>query len=425
MFARMIRRSLTRSPRRKLMTVASVALASAIATAMFAVLLDIGDRVNRELRSFGANLLVTPRGEGLAVELGGVDYRPVAEAHFIPEASVPKIKNTFWQYNITAFAPSLPITVDAGGRRVTLEGAWFRRVYRPPGSKQDLATGLRDLNPSWQVRGQWIDDRVPDPQARELLAGERVARRLALEPGSRLTLDGEEFTVRGILSTGGEEDDRLFTRLEVVQAMTGRPGQVARIQIGALTKPEDAFARKDPKQMTPEEYDRWYCTPYLTSIAHQVQEQLPMAVARPVRRVADNEGRVLSRVKLLMLLVSAAAMAAAALMIWSAMASTVLERRSEIAIMKAVGAQNGLIAALFAVEVGLQGLAGGRRPAAAGVGLARWVARQVFGAGLELAPALPLVVILAAVGAALAGSAGPMRSALRLEVAPALREDAS
>ena len=200
---------------------------------------------------------------------------------------------------------------------------------------------------------------------------------------------------------------------------------MARIQVGALTKPEDAFARKDPQQMTPQEYDRWYCTPYLSSIAHQIQEQLPMAVARPVRRVDDNEGRVLSRVKLLMLLVSVAAMATAALMIWSAMASTVLERRSEIAIMKAVGAQNGLIAGLFAVEVGLQGLAGGLAGAAAGVGVARWVARQVFGAGLELAPALPLVVVLAAVGAALAGSAGPMRSALRVEVAPALREETS
>jgi putative ABC transport system permease protein len=115
-------------------------------------------------------------------------------------------------------------------------------------------------------------------------------------------------------------------------------------------------------------------------------------------------------------------MAAAALMIWSAMASTVLERRSEIAIMKAVGAQDGMIAGLFGVEVALQGLAGGMIGAAAGVGLARWVAADVFGGRLEFAPALPLVVMVLAMGAALAGSAGPMRSALRVEVAAALRE---
>jgi putative ABC transport system permease protein len=174
--------------------------------------------------------------------------------------------------------------------------------------------------------------------------------------------------------------------------------------------------------MTAEEYDRWYCTPYITSIAHQIQEQLPMAVARPIRRVADNEGRVLGKIKRLMILVTVAAMAAAALMIWSAMATTVLERRSEIAVMKAVGAQDGLIFWLFAVEVGLQGLAGGALGAAAGVLLAKWVAAQVFGATLQWAPALPLVVVVLSVGAALAGSTGPIRSALRLEVAPVLRE---
>jgi putative ABC transport system permease protein len=422
MFARLIRQSVARSPRRKLMTVAAVGLASAIATAMFAVLLDIGDRVNRELRSFGANLIVTPRAEGLAVEIGGVDYRPIAAEAFLPDSHLPRLKNTFWQHNITAFAPFLPAVVEVGGRRTTLQGVWFRRRYRPPGSREDLTTGVRDLNPNWQVQGQWIDDPTAEPASREVLAGERVARRLGLKAGSRLRLFDQDLTVRGLLLTGGDEDDQLFTRLEVVQALTNRPGQVARLQVGALVRPEDDFARKDPKKMTPEEYDRWYCTPYITSIAHQIQEQLPMAVARPIRRVADNEGRVLGKIKLLMILVTVAAMVAAALMIWSAMATTVLERRSEIAIMKAVGAQDGLIFSLFAVEAGLQGLAGGALGAAAGVALARWVAAQVFGATLQWAPALPLVVIVLSVGAALAGSAGPLRSALRLDVAPVLRE---
>ncbi len=422
MFALLIRQSVARSPRRKLMTVLAVALAGAIATAMFAVLLDIGDRVNRELRSFGANLVVSPRGEGLRVEVGGVDYRPVAEASFIPESSVPKLKSTFWQHNITAFAPYLSATVEVGGRRSTLEGTWFRRRYRAPGATEELATGVRDLNPSWQVRGQWIDDVAAAPGTREVLVGERLARRLAMEPGDTVQVRGQEFTVRGLLVTGGDEENQLYARLEVVQELTGRTGQVGRVQVGALIKPEDALARQDPKKMTPAEYDRWYCTPYLSSIAHQIQEQMPMAVARPIRRVAENEGRVLGKIKLLMILVSVAAMVAAALMIWSAMASTVLERRSEIAIMKAVGAQDGLIAGLFAVEVALQGLAGGAIGAAAGVGLARWVAAEVFGGRLELAPALPLVVVVLAAGAALAGSAGPLRSALRVEVAAALRE---
>ena len=146
-----------------------------------------------------------------------------------------------------------------------------------------------------------------------------------------MQLFGQPFTVRGILSTGGEEEDRVFVRLEVLQRLVNRPGQVDAVQVGALTKPEDDFARKDPAKMTPEEYDRWYCTPYISSIAHQIEEALPMAVARPIWRVADNEGKVLGKIRGLMLLIALAALASAGLTVWSVMATTVLERRAEIA----------------------------------------------------------------------------------------------
>ena len=87
-------------------------------------MLDIGDRVNRELRSLGANLMVTPKARSLPVEIGGISYRPVSSEDYIPEAQVPKIKSTFWQLNITGFAPSLKAAAVigrpecAGGRRV-------------------------------------------------------------------------------------------------------------------------------------------------------------------------------------------------------------------------------------------------------------------------------------------------------------------
>ncbi|HYM13355.1 MAG TPA: ABC transporter permease [Bryobacterales bacterium] len=422
MFVRLVRQSLARSPRRKLLTIVAVALASSIATAMLAVLFDIGDRVSRELRSFGANLQVTAKSAALPVEIGGVDYRPVAEGPFIPDSALPRLKSTFWRNNITAFAPFLSATVELGNSRVVVQGTWFRRRYTTA-SGEALSTGVRDLNQTWRVAGEWIDDAAPDPAAREALVGSALARRLGLQPGGRITLWGEPFLVRGVVETGGEEENQVFTRLETVERFTSRPGEVSRVQVGALTKPEDAFARKDPTRMTPAEYERWYCTPYVSSIARQIEEQLPMAVARPIRRIADNEGRILGQIRLLMLLVSLAAMITAGLLIWSAMATTVLERRSEIAVMKAVGAQSSLIAALFAVEVGLQGALGGIIGVAAGVFLARRVSLQVFHSPLELSPLLPALVIVAAVLVALAGSAVPMRSALRLEVAPILKEE--
>ena len=111
------------------------------------------------------------------------------------------------------------------------------------------------------------------------MLGSALARRLDVHPGSRVDAFRRAFPVAGIIETGGEEEDRAFVRLEVLQRLTDRGGQVDSVEVSALTKPEDAFAAKDPAKMTPAEYDRWYCTPYVSSIAHQIEEALPMAVA--------------------------------------------------------------------------------------------------------------------------------------------------
>jgi len=245
MFLRFVSQSIRRSPRRKAMTVAAVAMGSAVATAMLGVMLDIGDRVNRELRSLGANLMVTPKARSLPVEIGGINYRPVEKADYIPEADVPKIKSTFWQLNITGFAPVLQATAKVGGRSVPVEGVWFRRKLRGADGSI-LEAGLRTVNGAWKVEGRWIDDATPKDRAPDAMVGGGLARALGLKPDNAVELFGQPFTVAGIITTGGEEEDRIYVRLEVLQRLVNRPGQVDAVQVGALTKPEDDFARKDP-----------------------------------------------------------------------------------------------------------------------------------------------------------------------------------
>ncbi len=423
MFLRFVGQSIRRAPRRKAMAIGAVALGSAVATAMLGTMLDVGDRVNRELRSMGANLLVTPKSAALPVSIGGIDFQPLAKDEFIRVADVPKIKSIFWQLNITAVAPSLHAQTKIDGRDVPVEGVWFRHDLQAPDGSHSAA-GVRAMNATWKVEGRWIDDERPNDRDTVCMVGAALARRLGSHAGSSVVLFGEPFTVAGILSTGGEEDDRVFVRLEVLERLTGRAGQADAIEVGALTKPEDAFARKDPSKMKPDEYDRWYCTPYITSIAHQIQQALPMAVARPVRRVADNEGQVLSRVRGLMLLIALAALATAALTVWSVMATTVLERRYEIAIMEATGAGSGLIVALLGAEVAMQGALGGLIGALAGAKLSVAVTHTVFGVPGEAPVALVPLVVLVATAVALAGAAQPLRRALSLEPAEILREGA-
>ena len=421
MFLRFVAQSIRQSPRRKLMTIAAIAMGSAAATAVLGVMLEIGDRVNTELRTLGANLTVFPKSASLPVEIGGIRYQPVSRDQFIPQAQLTKLKSIFWALNITGFAPSLKAVARVGTQQIPVDGVWFSRNFRAPDGSW-IVTGLRNLNAAWRVTGRWIDDAQPDDRARDCMAGSGLARRLGLAPGATLVLFGEPFHVSGVLSTGGEEDDRMFVRLEVLQRVTQRTNQLDSIQVGALTKPEDRFARKDPALMTPVEFERWNCTPYVSSIAHQIEEAMPMTVARPIRRVADNQGRVLDKIRGLMLLICITALASAALTVWSVMATTVLERRSEIAIMQATGAGNALIAALFAAEVAVQGILGGVFGALAGWRLAGWISQSVFQVAADVPSLLMPLVVFVATAVALAGAAYPLRRSLGLEPAAILRE---
>src|ERR1700739_4797182 len=113
MFFRIVSDSFTRNPRRKVLTAVALALGMAVATATLEVALDVGDRLPRGFRSFGANLLVTPAAASLPLEIGGVDYRPVDAGAYLPAADLGKLKTIFWRNNIVGFAPFLDVPVGA------------------------------------------------------------------------------------------------------------------------------------------------------------------------------------------------------------------------------------------------------------------------------------------------------------------------
>ena len=194
-----------------------------------------------------------------------------------------------------------------------------------------------------------------------------------------------------------------------------------RLYVSALTKPEDALARRDPKTMNAELFDRWYCSPYVQSIAYQLQEAIPHSHAEQIRQVAQNEGRVLSRIKGLMLLVTLAALLASALAVSAAMATAIFERRSEIGLMKALGAGSASVAALFFVEAMLLALIGGAVGFAGGAVLARQIGRSIFNAQITIDAVLLPVILALAVMVTFAGSALAIRRAVKFDPVYALR----
>jgi putative ABC transport system permease protein len=413
MIVRFVRDSIRRAPRRKALIIAAVAMGSAVATSMLGVMLSVGDKVNRELRAVGANIVVTERAASVTGGVGGVTTVTAAgNANYIPEAQVPAIKSIFWQLNITGFAPSLSARYNG----IPVQGVWFSHPYKGPNGDTQL-TGMRAINPSWNVTGRWAQD-----LANDCMIGEGVARRTGWKLGDTVTVLGAPFKVAGIISSGEEADDRVFLPLRRVQELTNRSGMVERIDVAALTKPEDDFARKDQKTMTSAERELLMCTNYVVTITHEIEEALPGTEARAVHRVADSEGKVLDKIGGLMGLITLAALLSAGLTVWSLTATTMMERRGEIAIMQAIGGARWLVAAMLSVEVALIGVAGGLIGAFTGVWLAKLVGESVFHDSVEVSPVLPFLITAAAVLVALAGAAQPLRSTLRLEPAIILRE---
>jgi putative ABC transport system permease protein len=437
MFLRLVADSFTRRPRRKVLTAAALSLGMAVVTAALSVSLDVGDRLASEFRSLGANLLVTPQADSLPLEIGGVDYRPVNAGAYLPEADLPKIKSVFWHNNIIGLAPILETPITVGNpasvpeissyiptHEVQLVGTWARHALRNPDGSA-FHTGISSTNPWWHVSGSWFDD-----GKRECVVGTKLAKSLGVSAGSYLMIFHKEgadlessdgLSVVGVVETGGPEDDKIIGPLSIAQSISNKPAQYRTLYVSALTKPEDEFGRRDPSTMKPKELERWTCTPYISSIAASIKEVLPGTDVRVIRRVAEGEGTVLTRVRALLWMVTFAALLAAALAVGASAAASVIERRMEIGLMKALGAGSGTVGFLLAAEQLVLAFVGGGIGYSLGTLLARLVGQRIFG----VAPAPSVFVLVAvlalAAGVTLLGSVIPLRRASRYEPAPILR----
>ncbi len=430
MFFRLIYQSFYRQRRNKLLAGIAIVFGVAVATAMIAVATDIGDKMNRELRAYGPNIVVYPQEETLGVEIGGVNLKPITSGAFLKESDLPKLKGIFWGHSITGFAPFLSVSANAainnaesGTDTVPIEliGTYFSKTIRF--GKDEFVTGVRSVYPWWKVQGAWPQDEHPTNHQVDVLAGVQFANDRHLNVGDTLVVGGHALTISGILNSGGPQDRALVGPLALAQEVAGRPDAVREVYVSALTKPEDALARRNPNTMSPAMHDRWYCSPYANSIAFQINEALPYAHAEQIRQVAQNEGSVLARINGLMWLVTLAALLAAVLAVSAAMMNTLMARRREIGLMKALGATRTSVAALFFAEGAMLAVVGGGAGFALGIFLAQRISLSIFGSAIHVEAALFPVVLLVSFLILLLGSAFALQRAARLDPTIVLRGD--
>lgn len=415
MFLRLLAESFLRQKRRRLLAGLAILLGATAITTMLALGTSIGDKINRELNSnYGANIIVYPKADTLDIDIAGVNIKPATSGSYLREQDLPKLKEIFWRNNITAISPELPLTVTANNRQLTATGLWFHHTIQS--GTDTFTTGAPAVHPWWKLTGTWPNDNATNEAA--------AGAKLPFHTGDSITIDNVPIHITGTVTTGDDTDTQLLIPLALAQQLNNTPSAVRRVYLSALTKPEDAFARRNPNSLSPKDHDRWYCSPYANSIAFQVDEAIPAAHAEQIRRVAQSEGQILSRISGLMWLVTIASLIAASFAVSSAMATALLERRREIGLMRSLGASQTTIASLVFLETSILALATGTIGWALGSLLAARIAIQIFGSQIPFNAVLLPVVLALSLLVAIAGSIPSVRFALRLDPAATLREDA-
>ncbi|MDO4242696.1 MAG: ABC transporter permease [Actinomyces sp.] len=205
--------------------------------------------------------------------------------------------------------------------------------------------------------------------------------------------------------------------------MTGLHGLVQEVEVKALTTPENDLSRKaarNPKVLSSAEWETWYCTAYPSSIAYQIAEVIPGAVAKQVRQVAAVEGEVLEKTQALMILMTALSLVAAALAVASLTTASLVERSGELALLKAVGASTDSINRLVLAETAVIGAVGTLVGFLVGSGLAQLIGQVVFESSIAMRPMVYMLVTVLVSLVLLASTASSTRTILRNQPATAL-----
>jgi len=341
----------------------AVAIGASVAAALLHVSGDVGAKLTHELRSLGPNLVLVPRDP----------QQPYLDMHEVVRAlDRPGVTGT----------PVLYAAAVTAGHTIPIAGANLAMLAR--------------LHPSWRREGRADGAQV----------GAGLARRLDIGPGGALSLtspDGArhlQIGVAGRFESGGSDDEALWLPLADAQALAGRAGAVSLAEVRA----EGDLATVE-------------------RTATAIAQASPAVSALPLHALSAAEQGLLDRMRRLMLLVTLAALVAGALSAYGTLTDLALERRREIALLKAVGAPRRRIIGRFLAESLAIGLAGGIVGWAIGAAFALYIGRLVFHATLALQPTVPPTIIAIAVGIALLAAAGPIRLALNVEPARALRED--
>ena len=358
MFWRILWRLVYASRARLALAVLAVASGAAVCTALLNLDLDATDKLTREFRVLGANIVVSAAQSG--------DAPATMDAVTIERIQQMNLGR------VVGAAPYLYLSAEAqageNSAPVIVAGTWLDEVAR--------------MNSWWKVEGSWVtsrDDRT------HCMIGEAAAAKLGLVPGKMVKVrsGGQEasLSVSGIVTAGSSEDNQIFIGLSLAQELGHQNSQVSLMQISANGS-----------------------SPEIEDVIRSLSIALPGLEVQPLHQLAQAEGRLLERIRGLLFGTVLLILALTSLGVLAAMAGLALERRRDVGLMKALGGSVRRIMRIFLAEATAIGFAGGIFGFIVGMALSGWIGERVFSVSttprlIVLPATLTLMVLVSLAGA--------------------------
>ena len=323
MYLRLLKGAVTKRKSRMIISLLAIALGSAVISALVSVYFDMGVKMRKELRTYGANVVVAPS----------------PKKDFISAKELESVMDTLPKDNLIGYAPYIYGVVRTGDSRLVAAGTDFTQVKK--------------VSPYWHVEGQW-----PDSDTKSILVGIAAAWQLGVGPGDSIIIMSEEnkqwlkAEVTGVVETGGTEDNQIIMSLNIAQQLLDKKGK---INIAYASVLGDIGT-----------VERW-----TTNLDSDLRVE-------PVKKISQAEGKILERIRSLVYLVVIIILGSTLLCVTTTAMAMIMERRQEIALKKALGADNKSVIYEFLGESTVLGLLGGAAGWIIGYGLAQGIGLSVF-----------------------------------------------
>lgn len=404
MFLRIILASLKQNKDNRFLAFLTIFLSVMLIACMLNITLKIGNEIAKQLRSYGSNIVVLPRANNLSIEINGREYSPLKNDVFLEEKYLYKIKEIFWRNNITAYAPFLSFKSDG----FSLVGTYFNKNINIS-DEPDFRVGVENLYQFWVVDGRY----PKDDSLNEALAGAN----LGLKIGDEIKLGEYQVKIVGILKESENEANKIIAPLALIQALSNKSGLIDKVEVLAMTIPENDLsikARRSIDNLDSLEYDLWYCSAYVGSIAHQIEQEYPGASAKAVLSVSQTQSQISKKIQNLMAVISVLALIISSICITSLLSAQINKRKKQIGLLKALGASASSIYLLFVSEIFIVCIFASLLGALGGYILSFLIAYKIFGAFIGISfMVLPLSVIFGLI-ICIFGSALPLKSVIKL-----------